>query len=180
MRTNSLMAIAIGAFAVLAGATTRAAAQGGQQQAGAGGDACVSPLPMPPFGGRGGMGGPGHGGPPPGGRGGRGGRRGCPPFFPDSLALTAAQKQQIVSLRAGFQQAHASQFAQLKTISDSARAARQAGLPSDQVRAIMAQAKPIHEALRGPGEQVQQQVEATLTPGQLAWMQSHRPRMRTR
>ena len=104
--------------------------------------------------------------------------RGCPPGFPDSLALTAAQKQQIVSLRAAFAQAHASELAQLQTIAENARAARQAGQSQDQVRTITSQAAPIRTALRAPGEQLQQQVEATLTAGQLAWMRSHGPMRR--
>jgi hypothetical protein len=100
---------------------------------------------------------------------------GCPPFFPDSLALSATQSQQIVALRAAFRQQNAPAFAQLKAISDSARAAMSAGATRDQMRAIMAQAKPINESLRAGGQQVQSQVEALLTPGQLAWMKAVRP-----
>ncbi len=165
-----------------------AIAQGNQQAAGA----CVSPLPPPPFGAFGGRGGRGfgRGGPPPDGaarpdstaphgRGGRGGRgmrpAGCPPFFPDSLALSPTQSQQIVALRATFRQQNAPAFTQLRAISDSARAAMNAGATRDQMRAIMEQAKPINESLRAGSQQVQSQVEALLTPGQLAWMKAFHP-----
>ncbi len=189
MRRFSLTMAGMSAFILVSALTipASATAQGDQQPAGG---ACVSPLPPPPFGAFGGRGGRGfgRGGPPPDGgarpdsaaprgRGGRDGRgmRGCPPFFPDSLALSAAQSQQIVALRAAFHQQNAPAFAQLKAISDSARAAMNAGATRDQMRAIMEQAKPINESLRAGNKQVQGQVEALLSPGQLAWMKAFRP-----
>jgi hypothetical protein len=191
MRNRSKSGVAHGVVALIASAvfvafTQPLAAQGGRRSgaAGAGASGCVSPLPMPM------MGGPGAFG--PGGRGGRGGRgasgdstarpdsaarrrppRGCPPFFPDSLALSASQKQQIVSLRSAFAQNHATELGQLQSIAQNAHAARQAGQTDEQVRAIMAQAAPIRKALRTPEQQVQKQVEATLSAGQLTWMKAH-------
>lgn len=103
------------------------------------------------------------------------GRGGCPPFFPDSLALTPAQKQQIVTLRANFAQTHSAELAQLRSIEQNARQARQSGQTDDQVRAIQVQAEPIRKGLREPEQALQVKVEATLTPGQLAWMKAHMP-----
>jgi Spy/CpxP family protein refolding chaperone len=162
MRSFSLTLIGLGAFgalAISAGAAPTGAQAGQQQAAGA----CVSPLPMPL-------------GAALGGRGaGRASRRpGCPPFFPDSLALSPAQQQQIVALRAAFRQSNAAPFARLTAISDSARAARAAGATPDQVRAIEDQARPIEKSLRPGNEQVQLKIEAVLTPGQLAWMRAFR------
>jgi hypothetical protein len=169
-------------------------AQGARRTGGspAGAAGCVSPLPQQL--GAGGLGGGGFGGRGRGARPdstarpdssarrrpARGAAAGCPPFFPDSLALTAAQKQQIVALRASFAQAHATELAQLQTIAQNARAARQSGQSADQVRAITAQAQPIRAALNAPEQQVQAQVEATLTPGQLGWMEAHAPPRRGR
>jgi hypothetical protein len=138
---------------------------------------------MPMMGGpTGGRGGRGRGGPPDStARSDSSARRrpprarGCPPFFPDSLALSVAQKQQIVSLRATFAQNHATEFAQLRAIDQNARTARDGGQTEAQVRAIMAQAEPIRKALREPEKQMQNQVEATLSAGQLAWMKAHAP-----
>jgi len=177
-----------GALAVIAGAVSFAPIQpasaqstGGTAGAAAG---CVSPLPMP-MGGAGGGGRFGAGGrargarPDSSARSDSGARRrpprarGCPPFFPDSLALSAAQKQQIVSLRATFAQNHSADYAQLRTIDQNARTAREAGQTDAQVRAIMAQAEPIRKALREPEKQLQNRIEATLSAGQLAWMKAH-------
>jgi hypothetical protein len=187
-----------GTFAVIGSALSLTvaqplAAQGARRIGGAAGaGGCVSPLPMPMGGGAGAFG--------AGGRGGRGRgagsdstarpdssarrrparARGCPPFFPDSLALTAAQKQQIVSLRATFAQNHATEFAQLRAIEQNARTAREGGQTDAQLRAITAQAEPIRKALREPEKQMQNQVEATLSAGQLAWMKAHSPPPRAR
>lgn len=191
MRSHCRSAVMRAAVGVVAGTLSLVVApaigaQGAQPTAAsAGGSACVSPLPQPLEGGPGGFGmrgrGGRRGGPDSLARGDSMPRRrpprarGCPPGFPDSLALAPAQKQQIVSLRAAFAQSHATELAQLQTISENARAARQAGQSEDQVRAISSQAAPIRAALRAPGRQLQQQVEATLTANQLAWMRSHGP-----
>ena len=133
MRNRSASGVLLGAFALTASAlflslTQPLAAQGARRTGGgAGADDCVSPLPMPMMGGpTGGRGGRGRGAPPDSttqsdssARRRAPRARGCPPFFPDSLALSAAQKQQIVSLRATFAQSHATEFAQLRAILDS-------------------------------------------------------------
>ncbi len=188
MRSNLkyLPATAAIAFAVAAVALV-APRDLSAQRGGANPNACVSPMPMPIGGGPGMFG---------AGRGGRGrgqrpdssassdstarprpprGRGGCPPYFPDSLALTPAQKQQIVNLRTNFAQTHSAELAQLRSIEENARQARQSGQTDDQVRAIQAQAAPIRTGLREPEQAMQVKIEATLTPGQLAWMKAHMP-----
>lgn len=102
------------------------------------------------------------------------GRSGAP-HLPDSLALTDAQKAQIDSLRSAFQAAHQAQLDQLKAIFGQARAAHQAGATRDSVRAILQQAKAIHDALQSAVQALHDAIQGVLTDAQRAWIEAHRP-----
>jgi Spy/CpxP family protein refolding chaperone len=102
----------------------------------------------------------------PGGPGGRGGPGGACAASADSL--TDAQKGQVRTLADAFDKAHASQLADLRTVMDAARAARQAGKTPDEVRAIMETAKPINDALAPDRKALGIEVAKLLTPAQVA------------
>src|SRR5471032_1521529 len=90
----------------------------------------------------------------------------CMRPFPDSLALTAAQKQSIASLRETFAKAHASELAQLRQYGQYGRSAGQTGAPAARSGAMPAQADSIRRALRPAQKQLELLEEATLTPAQ--------------
>ena len=83
-------------------------------------------------------------------------------------SLTDNQKGQVRALSDAFAKAHAAQLDSLKTISEAARTARQAGKTPDEVRAIMEQGKPIADALAPAQKEFRETVVTYLTPAQLA------------
>ena len=93
---------------------------------------------------------------------------------PDALRLTDEQKAAIKALHDAFYAAHKPQFDQLQTIRDEARAAIQAGKTREDVRAIMAKAHVIMEAMKPDFEALRAAVAAILTPEQQAWAAEHR------
>ena len=102
-----------------------------------------------------------------------GGRRGGGPPGGGRCAMTADsltdnQKGQVRALSDAFAKAHAAQLDSLKTISEAARTARQAGKTPDEVRAIMEQGKPIADALAPAQKEFRETVVTYLTPAQLA------------
>ena len=97
------------------------------------------------------------------------------PQLPDSLALTTEQLDAIAALREAFRTEHAEELAALKAIFDEARAARQSGATRDEVRAILAEGRPIHEALREDVQALHEAIRAVFTDAQRAWLAAHRP-----
>jgi Spy/CpxP family protein refolding chaperone len=93
---------------------------------------------------------------------------------PDSLKLTDAQRAAIKALHDAFLAAHQAQFDQLKAIHDEARAAIEAGKTREEVRAILAKARPIMEAMKADFEALRAAIAAILTPAQQAWAAAHR------
>ena len=83
-------------------------------------------------------------------------------------SLTDNQKGQVRALSDAFAKAHAAQLDSLKTISEAARTARQAGKTPDEVRAIMEQGKPVSDALAPAQKEFRETVVTYLTPAQLA------------
>lgn len=101
------------------------------------------------------------------------------PQLPDSLALTTAQLDDIAALREAFRTEHADELDALKAIFDEARTARQGGATREEVRAILAEARPIHEALRDDVQALHEAIRAVFTDAQRAWLAAHRqPRPR--
>jgi Spy/CpxP family protein refolding chaperone len=95
--------------------------------------------------------------------------------FPDSLKLTDAQKAKIQALRDAFDAAHAADLAALKAIHEQAREAIKAGKPREEVRAILATARPILERLKPDFDALRKAIENVLTAAQKAWIAAHRP-----
>ena len=102
------------------------------------------------------------------------GRSGFPPF-PDSIALSDAQKAQMQALRDAFRTAHQSDLDALKAIFDQARAAHDAGATRDSVRTILQQARAIQQSLQAAVDALHQGILAVLTDAQRAWLAAHRP-----
>lgn len=103
------------------------------------------------------------------------GRSGRPPL-PDSLKLTDEQKAEIQALRDAFKVAHADELAALKAIFEEARAARADGASPDEIRAILAEGRPIAEALRPAVRELHFQILNVMTEAQRAWLFQHRHR----
>lgn len=97
------------------------------------------------------------------------------PQLPDSLRLTTEQLDAIAALREAFKVEHAEELAALKAIFDEARAARQGGATREEVRAILAEGRPIHEALRPDVQALHEAIRAVLTDAQRAWIAANRP-----
>lgn len=97
------------------------------------------------------------------------------PELPDSLKPTTAQLDSIAVLREAFKTAHAEELAALKAIFDEARAARQGGATREEVRAILAEGRAIHEALRPDVQALHEAIRAVFTDAQRAWLAAHRP-----
>ncbi len=101
------------------------------------------------------------------------GRSGTMPF-PDSIALTQAQKDAIQALRTAFRAANQPALDSLKTIFERARAARAAGANREAIHAILVTGRPIGEALRPKVFALHLAVVAVLTPSQRAWLLASR------
>lgn len=97
--------------------------------------------------------------------------------LPDSLRLTAEQKAAITELHEAFRAAHAAQFATLRQIETQMRDLRRSGGTREQFMALLAQAKPILEALAADFAALQEAIWAIYTPEQRAWIEAHRPKL---
>lgn len=97
------------------------------------------------------------------------------PELPDSLRLTTEQLETIAGLREAFRTEHADELAALRAIFEEARAARQNGATREEVRAILATGRPIHEALRPDVIALHEAIRAVFTDAQRAWLAAHRP-----
>lgn len=86
------------------------------------------------------------------------------------LNLTDAQKAQIKQLRDAFQQQNSSQMAQLKSLREQMKTARQAQ-NKEQAKALMGQMKTAMEAMKPAREKLHQDILAILTPEQRAKME---------
>lgn len=95
--------------------------------------------------------------------------------LPDSLALSTTQVAAITALREAFKTEHAADLAALKDIFAEARAARQDGATQEEVRAILAEGRPIHEALRPDVIALHEAIRAVFTDAQRAWLAANRP-----
>lgn len=97
--------------------------------------------------------------------------------LPDSLRLTDEQRAEMHALREAFRLEHADELAALRAIFMEARAARRAGASRIEIRAILAEARPIVEALRPAVVELHEALWDVLTDAQKAWILAHR-RMR--
>jgi hypothetical protein len=102
----------------------------------------------------------------------------CARYFPDSLKLSDAQNQSITRLRETFARDHATELAQLRQYGQYNRSAGQTGTPAARSGSMTAQGDSIRKALRPAQKQLEQQVEATLTPAQLQFTKADRPTKR--
>lgn len=102
----------------------------------------------------------------------------CARYFPDSLKLTDAQKQGITRLRENFARDHAAALQQLRSYNQYGQSAGQAGSPAARSGTMTAQGDSLRKALRSAQKTLEQQVEATLTPGQRAFITANKPAKR--
>ena len=102
----------------------------------------------------------------------------CARYFPDSLKLTDAQNQSIVRLRENFARAHSSELQQLRSYNQYGQSAGQAGSAAARSGTMTAQGDSIRKSLRAAQKALEQQVEATLTPGQRAFITANKPAKR--
>jgi Spy/CpxP family protein refolding chaperone len=99
----------------------------------------------------------------------------CAKYFPDSLKLTDAQNQAIARLRENFTKAHAAQLQQLRSYSQYGMSAGQTGQAAARSGAVTAQGDSLRKTLRDAQKQLEQQVEATLTKSQFAFVKPPQP-----
>ena len=97
------------------------------------------------------------------------------PAFPDSLALTDAQRASMLALRQAFRAEHQTQLDSLRAVFQAARAARLDGATREEIRAILATGRPIAEALRPDVIALHEALRAVLTDAQRAWIAANRP-----
>jgi hypothetical protein len=95
--------------------------------------------------------------------------------FPDSIALSAAQKTAIQTLTIAFVTTNASDLAALQAIHAQAMAAVKAGDTRAQVQAILQTAAPTLASLHAAADALHAAISAVLTPAQLAWISAHAP-----
>lgn len=96
--------------------------------------------------------------------------------FPDSIKLSQVQIDSIAALRAAFRAEHQTELDALKAIFEEARAARAAGATREEVRAILATARPIAIAIRVDLVDLHYAIWQVFTDAQKAWIVAHRPR----
>ena len=98
--------------------------------------------------------------------------------LPDSLALTDAQKAEMLALRMAFRAEHETELDSLRAIFQQARLAHLNGASREEVRAILETGRPIAEALRPAVQALHEALRAVLTDAQRAWLDAHRPMRR--
>lgn len=103
------------------------------------------------------------------------GRTGGWARLPEGLQLTEEQRAEMLALRVAFRAEHAEELDALRAIFQEARAARQAGASRIEVRAILAEGRPIVEALRPFVRALHEALRAVLTDEQRAWLAANRP-----
>ena len=101
---------------------------------------------------------------------------GGPGRLPEELRLTDDQKAAIAVLTRQFADATAADRAALEEILRAAKAAHDAGRPAPEIRALLAQARPIRQRLELAHAAYRQAVLALLTPAQRAWLESQQRR----
>jgi len=111
----------------------------------------------------------------PPGQGSAANARGPGAPFPDSIALSAAQKTAIQALIVAFVTSNASDLAALQAIHAQAMAAVKSGATRAQVQAILQTAAPTLAHLRAAADALHAAIGAVLTPTQLAWIAAHAP-----
>ena len=101
------------------------------------------------------------------------GRTGAQPL-PEELKLTPEQHAAIKALRDAFRDVNKERLDALKVVFQRARTARDGGATQEQVRAILAEARPLLDAIRPLLRQLHQDIFAVYTPAQKTWIMSHR------
>lgn len=96
------------------------------------------------------------------------------PIFPDSLALTDAQRAEMLALRMAFRADNEAQLDSLRAVFQEARLARLEGATRAEVRAILETGRPIAEALRPDVQALHTALRAVLTDAQRAWLDAQR------
>lgn len=96
--------------------------------------------------------------------------------LPEALRLTPAQRDEIQALRTAFRAQHQGSLEALRSALERARAAREAGLPRDEIRTLMNEARPIARSLQASVMALHVAIQAVLTPEQRAWLEANRTR----
>jgi len=99
------------------------------------------------------------------------------PPLPADLKLSDAQRAQINQLILAFQDATKADMTALMAIQHEAELARKAGKTEAEVKAIIARGVAIKARLEAAHAKLQADIEAVLTPAQLAWIRAHAPRV---
>lgn len=82
--------------------------------------------------------------------------------------LTDAQRTQIASLIAAYEQANKADLDAVKAALDKARAAREAHATNEQIKAILSAVQPNMDRLKASADKLRADMEAVLTPEQRA------------
>lgn len=95
--------------------------------------------------------------------------------LPDNLKLTEAQRTAIQALVTAFHTANAADIAVMKAAHIAARQAHKAGKTRDEIRAILAAAKPTADRVHAAAAALRTAIHALLTAEQRAWLDAHKP-----
>jgi Spy/CpxP family protein refolding chaperone len=95
--------------------------------------------------------------------------------LPADLKLTDAQVAAIQALVTAFHTANAADLATMKAAHDAAMAAHKAGKTRDEIRAILATAKPAADRVHAAAESLHTAIQNVLTAAQRAWLDAHKP-----
>jgi hypothetical protein len=98
-------------------------------------------------------------------------------MFPDSIALTLDQKAAILTMHQAFMILNRDNFVELQQIELEARLARDAGQRPEVIAAIIAKSQPIRDEVAAAFDQLHDQIWATYTPQQRAWLTANRLRV---
>lgn len=108
--------------------------------------------------------------------GGSAGATAMVPRLPADLKLSDAQRAQITQLVLAFQDATRADMLTLVGIQRQAEAARKAGKSNDEIRAILQTGATIRSRIEAADKKLRADIEAVLTPAQLAWIRANSPK----
>ena len=97
--------------------------------------------------------------------------------LPEELQLTAEQKAEIAALHDAFQQSHADEIAQLRSIEQQIRELRRSNGTRQEIVALLEHARTILQGLAADFATLQQSIWTIYTAEQRAWIESHKPQI---
>lgn len=94
--------------------------------------------------------------------------------LPRALQLTDEQKAEIAALHEAFREDHADEIAELHAIEEQVRELRRSRGSREEIRALLAQAKPILGQLVADFAELRRAIWNVYTDEQKAWIESHK------